>query len=850
MHDDSKLYQQYNGDYNAYLAAVKQQEQPNTVWQNNNEAVVPQDAEENIYSALGVNFSNTTQAEPAAVQVIETTAAQVKPEVTSTKDESDEWGVVDTFNNEVLSKTTSNKKETVTTQPESEEEEIQRQNVITGDRNTYAEELAKNRFMFGNKEAKHSAKDWAKLSDDERNQYILDAQNAVKKETAKRGNDKELNIEEEMLKLKALNRLGITEEIAQSYFKKENGRLDYLKYKDYIDESIYDHLFELNEDYLCELNEIAKAKDTNKIPQKKPLSKYEQNRFDQQNLAIDLAKFYGDETNPCYGDSITYLDNMSKSQNKPPQVLVYEYLKTKPQESLTSAELAKWEEVKELEDPAMREIVQKEFEKGISNEPPILNELFSEAELETYNRIDGEEAIKLVNTALTNKYGENTPEYFEAAEKMLDDAISKRNFRASAHLYKVLSQTEKGRDIITPKEDAINRARNAGNAWRFNSKQAKTIADVNKRIRQTGTPEEKEIAGKIAEIALRKESHINPATGEINNDSATVFIQAYNVENGFGQEHEYKAVDLNTNLTDKNLQKSNVDFFMKHGTEDTNVRVIDTAGQLHKDNQVYAIEQRTSTGNEKYINAAVDAIKTLHKDNQTAATQATLKAAVETGNQKAVESIVSQINTQKIDANVAKDPVIAAQIAKVEQKYILELAKKVSDFNSEVDKVSGNNSKTREEYIKEFTKASPQEQYRMLAKLPDSLKKEAFAMMAKYNPSMLKNFVLYGNGAQILHIPGLPADVVNMVVNIMLNDNNLKNQQIAAEFIKKSPSRFRESTYERAVTILDSNKTDSNTVNDSNTANVNKAEFVKHSAPKEFAQNSLLKKSRFNGIFV
>ena len=181
-----------------------------------------------------------------------------------------------------------------------------------------------------------------------------------------------------------------------------------------------------------------------------------------------------------------------------------------------------------------------------------------------------------------------------------------------------------------------------------------------------------------------------------------------------------------------------------------------------------------------------------------------------TGNEGAIDAAMA--NYDKYAPSVQEDPKYQAMMHETEVRQSQEIAQQVADFHVEYEKITGMKSNIEQEisdrdqklnYIRSFLNASPQEQFKMLSKIPMSWQGTVFSKIATFCPQMLSGLVKQGYGKHILNTPGLSSDVIYKVVNIMLTSQS-SDKKVAVKYVKSHQSMFSASTIERCEEILSS----------------------------------------------
>lgn len=188
-----------------------------------------------------------------------------------------------------------------------------------------------------------------------------------------------------------------------------------------------------------------------------------------------------------------------------------------------------------------------------------------------------------------------------------------------------------------------------------------------------------------------------------------------------------------------------------------------------------------------------------------------LDATKATGNTKAIDEAMK--NYDKYSKSVQQEPKYKEMQRETEARKTREIAEQVADFHAQYEKLTGqkldvsskaSDTEIKMAYVKEFLKASPQEQFKMISKIPASWQTTVFSRMAQYCPQMLTGLVKQGYGKSILNTPGLSLDVISAVINAMLVQQN-SDKKSAIKYVKAHKSMFSDSTLEKVEEITAQN---------------------------------------------
>lgn len=197
---------------------------------------------------------------------------------------------------------------------------------------------------------------------------------------------------------------------------------------------------------------------------------------------------------------------------------------------------------------------------------------------------------------------------------------------------------------------------------------------------------------------------------------------------------------------------------------------------------------------------------------QEAAQAKALDATKATGNTKAIDEAMK--NYDKYSKSVQQEPKYKEMQRETEVRKTREIAEQVADFHAQYEKLTGqkldvsskaSDTEIKMAYVKEFLKASPQEQFKMISKIPASWQTTVFSRMAQYCPQMLTGLVKQGYGKSILNTPGLSLDVISAVINAMLVQQN-SDKKSAIKYVKAHKSMFSDATLEKVEELTAQDK--------------------------------------------
>ncbi len=341
---------------------------------------------------------------------------------------------------------------------------------------------------------------------------------------------------------------------------------------------------------------------------------------------------------------------------------------------------------------------------------------------------------------------------------------------------------------------------------------------ANKNIDITLTYKDAALQAKSTKTIIQYASEESKAYGVVRTDLAhsenqTKFADWYTkdsklateafVEDGtwarFDSENQTEGMELAYNRTDELFEgDEKIELLNKNA---------DHIADADKENQ---LDMHNFYMDSKYSEVVEHAAGNIYKYDESVQGDA-LDSTRNTGNQDAIDAAMS--NFDKYPDYVQENPKYQAMQQETEVRQAQEVAQQVAEFHDQYEKLTGMQSNIDQEitndeqklsYIKNFLNASPQEQFKMLSKIPMSWQGTVFSRIATYCPQMLTGLVKQGYGQYILNTPGLDSDVVYKVVDIMLTCQT-SDKKAAAKYVKAHQSMFQDSTIERCEEISNKN---------------------------------------------
>lgn len=332
---------------------------------------------------------------------------------------------------------------------------------------------------------------------------------------------------------------------------------------------------------------------------------------------------------------------------------------------------------------------------------------------------------------------------------------------------------------------------------RNDAKDAKTQAEVDKIITEKGNIETNALAIDTTQL-LFQENQIDSLARHTKDANPELLKIATKVPSRLKQSADAGKIvfDATQKVKDKKVRVE-----IQNALADDVIKYKNAADQI-------AMHQTLMTSKDEAV--LTHAANNIYKYQEDAQAKA-LDATKATGNTKAIDEAMK--NYDKYSKSVQQEPKYNEMQRETEARKTQEIAEQVADFHVQYEKLVGQridvSSKTSDEeikmaYVKEFLNASPQEQFKMISKIPASWQTTVFSRMAQYCPQMLTGLVKQGYGNAILKTPGLSLDVISKVVNIMLTQESSDKKE-AIKYVKAHKSMFSDSTLEKVEEITAQN---------------------------------------------
>lgn len=380
-------------------------------------------------------------------------------------------------------------------------------------------------------------------------------------------------------------------------------------------------------------------------------------------------------------------------------------------------------------------------------------------------------------------------EEFESPEDRTTAASAIRTNAPKAHRVTLASVYINAKDQET--RDGVVNLRN-------DAKDAKTQAEVDKIITEKGNIKTNALAIDTTQL-LFEENQIDSLARHTKDANPELLKIATKVPSRL--KNSAKAGKIVFGATQK-VKDEKVRVEIQNALADDVIKYKNAADQI-------AMHQTLMTSKDEAV--LTHAANNIYKYQEDAQAKA-LDATKATGNTKAIDEAMK--NYDKYSNSVQQEPKYQTMQQESEVRKSQEIAEQVADFHVQYEKLVGQridvSSKTSDEeikmaYVKEFLNASPQEQFKMISKIPASWQTTVFSRMAQYCPQMLTGLVKQGYGNAILKTPGLSLDVISKVVNIMLTQESSDKKE-AIKYVKAHKSMFGDSTLEKVEELTAQNK--------------------------------------------
>lgn len=380
-------------------------------------------------------------------------------------------------------------------------------------------------------------------------------------------------------------------------------------------------------------------------------------------------------------------------------------------------------------------------------------------------------------------------EEFESPEDRTTAAKSIRTNAPEAHRVPLANVYINAKDQET-RDGTVN--------LRNEAKDAKTQAEVDKIITEKGNIETNALAIDTTQL-LFQENQIDSLARHTKDANPELLKIATKVPSRLKQSADAGKIvfDATQKVKDKKVRVE-----IQNALADDVIKYKNAADQI-------AMHQTLMTSKDEAV--LTHAANNIYKYQEDAQAKA-LDATKATGNTKAIDEAMK--NYDKYSNSVQQEPKYQAMQQESEVRKSQEIAEQVADFHAQYEKLTGqkldvsskaSDTEIKMAYVKEFLNASPQEQFKMISKIPASWQTTVFSKMAQYCPQMLTGLVKQGYGNAILKTPGLSLDVISKVVNIMLTQESSDKKE-AIKYVKAHKSMFSDATLEKVEELTAQNK--------------------------------------------
>lgn len=333
---------------------------------------------------------------------------------------------------------------------------------------------------------------------------------------------------------------------------------------------------------------------------------------------------------------------------------------------------------------------------------------------------------------------------------------------------------------------------------RNNAKDAKTQAEVDKIITEKGNIKTNALAIDTTQL-LFEENRIDSLARHTKDANPELLKIATKVPSRLKNSAEAGKIvfDATQKVKDKKVRVE-----IQNSLADDVIKYKNAADQI-------AMHQTLMTSKDEAV--LTHAANNIYKYQEDAQAKA-LDATKATGNTKAIDEAMK--NYDKYSKSVQQEPKYQTMQQETEARKTQEIAEQVADFHAQYEKITGqkldvsskaSDTEIKMAYVKEFLNASPQEQFKMISKIPASWQTTVFSRMAQYCPQMLTGLVKQGYGKSILNTPGLSLDVISAVINVMLVQQN-SDKKSAIKYVKAHKSMFSDATLEKVEELTAQDK--------------------------------------------
>lgn len=380
-------------------------------------------------------------------------------------------------------------------------------------------------------------------------------------------------------------------------------------------------------------------------------------------------------------------------------------------------------------------------------------------------------------------------EEFESPEDRTTAASAIRTNAPKAHRVTLASVYINAKDQET--RDGVVNLRN-------DAKDAKTQAEVDKIITEKGNIKTNALAIDTTQL-LFQENQIDSLARHTKDANPELLKIATKVPSRLKQSADAGKIvfDATQKVKDKKVRVE-----IQNSLADDVIKYKNAADQI-------AMHQTLMTSKDEAV--LTHAANNIYKYQEAAQAKA-LDATKATGNTKAIDEAMK--NYDKYSKSVQQEPKYKEMQRETEVRKTREIAEQVADFHAQYEKLTGqkldvsskaSDTEIKMAYVKEFLKASPQEQFKMISKIPASWQTTVFSRMAQYCPQMLTGLVKQGYGKSILNTPGLSLDVISAVINAMLVQQN-SDKKSAIKYVKAHKSMFSDATLEKVEELTAQDK--------------------------------------------
>lgn len=697
-------------------------------------------------------------------------------------------------------------------------------------RQSIALELAKNNFLYGDKENPKTEDDWNNLTEEERNDLVNKSLSAIKSD--KNGLAKiftkfgqRFTADSTMSKIQAANASSIS-------FKEFNSLPEPQR-----EEYLYD--------YLNVENEVAKSEG-----RKPQFNSFERDFWNRNNLLAESANYYfeqqGIERNVCPGD----VNKIASEEDLNIEQIQYNYLKNKIENGQNLSKYEKYqfkyldENKGNFETDAKLDKLANEEQPALMEPPSLYAKIQNTEYAEQYNKAFPSEKAGALLDILKNQSGDDKKALYDGLVASAHDAKIKGDNALASDLMRFAAKVDPNRITQVDKNTTANELRLKTAA--MSELSGKEAAQLKSGIEALDS--KLAIAGNIAIIGKSNDeqalemSRIDSKYTDVDN---AMFDRGTKVENSDYAREIYtnirkdatqetlNYVAANADKAQSTLQNEVLDIYTKGNQEATQAAIdAKTITRFDARNQTKGF--RTLKNNAETLmsekdainalNTLSDQIKDCHKDNQldmhndimsskysevqehaagnikdydlSVQSQA-LDTVYESGNQKAIETAVSNLENAPSYIQEAEYPRAAVETVFLTNNNVSVNSQASNNIEEIQQKIAGGvklsddelalltPQEKREYFVNYFKKLPIEQKIKLLSSMPNGVqKKTIYVMIARTDTNLFNAIIKDKDRADMLLSMGLPKDVNNKIANVVkfLAVSDIGYQNIAKKY--------------------------------------------------------------------